>query len=51
MVKEESFDIVVVGNGGAGLAAAIEAKAAGANVVLLDKNSKLGGSTGWSVGS
>ena len=43
--------MVVVGGGGAGLAAAIEARAAGASVVLLEKNAQLGGSTAWSIGS
>ena len=47
----ETFDVVVVGGGGAGLAAAIEARAAGASVVLLEKNGRLGGSTAWSIGS
>lgn len=47
----ESFDIIVVGGGGAGLAAAIEARAEGRSVVLLEKNAKLGGSTSWSIGS
>jgi fumarate reductase flavoprotein subunit len=47
----EAFDVVVVGGGGAGLAAAIEARAAGASVVLLEKNERLGGSTAWSIGS
>lgn len=46
-----TFDVVVVGAGGAGLAAAIEARAAGARVVLLEKNPKPGGSTSWSIGS
>ena len=45
------FDVVVVGGGGAGLAAAIEAAEAGASVLLLEKNTQLGGSTAWSVGS
>ena len=51
MRVEEVFDVVVVGGGGSGLAAAIEARAAGAQVVLLEKNEKLGGSTAWSIGS
>jgi succinate dehydrogenase/fumarate reductase flavoprotein subunit len=49
--KEALFDVVVVGGGGAGLAAAIEARAAGRSVVLLEKNPALGGSTAWSIGS
>lgn len=47
----ETFDVIVVGGGGSGLAAAIEARAAGARVLLLEKNAKLGGSTAWSIGS
>lgn len=47
----EAFDVIVVGGGGAGLAAAIEARTAGASVVLLEKNQRLGGSTAWSIGS
>lgn len=47
----EVFDVVVIGGGGSGLAAAIEARKAGASVVLLEKNERLGGSTAWSVGS
>jgi fumarate reductase flavoprotein subunit len=47
----EIFDVIVIGGGGAGLAAAIEARAAGANVLLLEKNDRLGGSTAWSIGS
>jgi succinate dehydrogenase/fumarate reductase flavoprotein subunit len=50
-VRDEVVDVVVVGGGAAGLAAAIEARAAGASVVLLEKNAALGGSTAWSIGS
>ncbi len=46
-----TFDVIVVGGGGAGLAAAIEARAAGKSVLLLEKNPELGGSTAWSIGS
>jgi succinate dehydrogenase/fumarate reductase flavoprotein subunit len=49
--EENVFDVIVIGGGGSGLAAAIEARAAGASVVLLEKNDELGGSTAWSVGS
>jgi fumarate reductase flavoprotein subunit len=48
---ERIFDVVVIGGGGSGLAAAIEARAAGREVALLEKNPRLGGSTAWSVGS
>jgi hypothetical protein len=41
----------VIGGGGAGLCAAIEAAANGAPTILLEKNPTLGGSTAWSVGS
>lgn len=47
----EIVDVLVVGGGGAGLAAAIEAAEAGARVLLLEKNPSLGGSTSWSIGS
>jgi len=47
----ESFDVVVVGGGGSGLAAAIEAARFGRKVVLLEKNPALGGTTIRSVGS
>ncbi|QKO23559.1 FAD-dependent oxidoreductase [Rhodoferax sp. BAB1] len=51
MRQEQLFDVVVVGGGGAGLAAAIEARESGRSVLLLEKNPALGGSTAWSIGS
>jgi len=41
----QDYDVVVVGAGGAGMCAAIEAKNAGAKVVLLEKMSFVGGNT------
>jgi succinate dehydrogenase/fumarate reductase flavoprotein subunit len=49
--QEAVYDVIVIGGGGSGLAAAIEARAAGAKVALLEKNPELGGSTAWSIGS
>jgi succinate dehydrogenase/fumarate reductase flavoprotein subunit len=49
--NHEIFDVVVVGGGGSGLAAAIEAARFGRSVVLLEKNAALGGTTTRSVGS
>jgi succinate dehydrogenase/fumarate reductase flavoprotein subunit len=48
---EATYDVIVVGGGGSGLAAAIEARALGRDVVLIEKNPELGGSTAWSIGS
>jgi succinate dehydrogenase/fumarate reductase flavoprotein subunit len=45
------FDVIVVGGGGSGLAAAISAAEAGARVGLLEKGPSLRGSTGRSIGS
>ena len=44
-------DVLIIGGGGTGLAAAIEAAELGRSVILLEKNAETGGSTSWSVGS
>ena len=43
--KNATYDVVVIGAGGAGFSAAITAKAAGANVVLLEKMPAVGGNS------
>ena len=43
MATGQSFDIVVVGAGPAGLAAAIEAAKRGARTLVVDENNKPGG--------
>lgn len=47
----QHFDVIVIGGGGAGLAAAAEAARLGRKTILLEKNPDIGGSTSWSVGS
>lgn len=42
---QEHYDIVIVGAGGAGMTAALEAKAAGANPVIFEKMPVAGGNT------
>lgn len=44
------FDLVIVGGGGAGLAAGIMARKAGASVMVLEADTKLGGATALSSG-
>lgn len=46
----ESFDVVVVGSGGAGLSSAIMAKEGGASVVVLEKQAYIGGNTNFASG-
>ncbi len=43
--EAEAIDVIVIGSGGAGMAAAVEAAEAGANVVLLEKMPLVGGNT------
>ncbi|GEK90721.1 flavocytochrome c [Alkalibacterium kapii] len=42
---EDSYDVIIVGSGGAGLSAAIEAKDAGANPVIFEMMPVAGGNT------
>ncbi|MBP2014569.1 flavocytochrome c [Anaerococcus degeneri] len=42
---EKDTDVVVIGGGGAGFAAAVSAKEAGANVILVEKLASVGGNT------
>lgn len=50
-MKIVETDVLVIGGGGSGMAAAISAAENGARVVLLEKTPRLGGTTGMSVGS
>ena len=43
--KEYEADVVIIGAGGAGMTAALEAAKAGAKVVVLDKTASVGGNT------
>lgn len=48
---DDETDVVVVGGGGAGLAAAVAAATEGAKVIVFEKSTRLGGTTGIAVGS
>jgi succinate dehydrogenase/fumarate reductase flavoprotein subunit len=50
-MRQVDTDVVVIGGGGSGLAAAIEARTLGRRVVLIERNDRLGGSTAKSIGS
>ena len=47
---DTSCDIVVVGAGGAGLSAAVQAASMGAHVIVLEKQGIIGGNTNYSTG-
>ncbi|MBN2299279.1 MAG: flavocytochrome c [Deltaproteobacteria bacterium] len=49
-VMAEETDVIIVGAGGAGLSAAIEAVDAGARVIVLEKMPVVGGNTNYATG-
>ncbi|MFA9423305.1 MAG: flavocytochrome c, partial [Sedimentibacter sp.] len=49
-VEDVSTDIVIIGAGGAGLTAAIEAINSGVNVIVVEKNAFMGGNTNYATG-
>ena len=49
--QEYSADVVVIGAGGAGMAAAITARQNGANVIVIEKSGNMGGNTILSGGA
>ncbi|WP_218008367.1 FAD-dependent oxidoreductase, partial [Hydrogenophaga intermedia] len=50
MVGVLNCDVAVIGSGAAGLAAALTARHHGLDVIVLEKESVIGGTTAWSGG-
>lgn len=51
MNNEETYDVIIVGAGGSGLAAAVSAAEEGLNVAVIEKEPSPGGTTAIAVGS
>ena len=49
--EDSAYDLVVIGAGGAGMAAALFAALEGASVLLVERTEHVGGSTAWSAGT
>lgn len=50
MLSVETFDVVIVGSGGGAIVAALRAQDLGLSAVILEKQARIGGSTGYSGG-
>lgn len=50
IAKDTSYDVVIIGSGGAGLSAAVEAANQGVSVVVLEKMGIAGGNTKYATG-